>query len=102
MGKGNESMDLHDWTAVATRIWGPEPTPLHDGILSVLIPLADIARQARTGLEGGQVDREELAKEYGNLILTTLRFIRDAGLDPDFCVRLAEDAQRRYASRLGG
>jgi hypothetical protein len=100
MSDRHSGRTLRDLTDAASAIWGSTTTPLHDGVLSVLIPLADVARQARIGLEGNEVDRQELAKEYGNIILTTLRFIRDAGLDPEACVRLAEAAQSRYAQRL--
>lgn len=96
------ALDLHGLTRQATAIWGETPTPLPHAVTILTVVAGDIARQARNEAEGRPVDRAKLAKELGNWILTTIRVIRDAGLDPDDCVGAALQAQQRYAAKLGG
>lgn len=60
----------------------------------------DIARISRDEIEGA-TDRSALARELGNLILSSVRWASDLGLDPAECVMEAQAAQRRYVARKG-
>lgn len=92
------AIDLHALTRQVTAIWGETPTPLPHAVTILTVVAGDVARQARNEAEGRPVDLGELGKEFGNWILTTIRAMRDAGLDPDQCVTAALQAQQRYAA----
>ncbi len=60
------------------------------------VTYGDICRQARKTLEGGEVNTNELKKEFGNIIASTVRWADDLGLDIEECLELALTAQRAY------
>jgi hypothetical protein len=88
---------LGDLLDAAEDIWGAdEQMSLADMVVFLLIVLGDIGRQRRAQSEGRGVDRAEMEKEWGNLLLSLIRYIARLGLDVGACVYRAEAAQRRY------
>ena len=43
---------------------------------------------------------EELKKELGNIIFSTIRWCDDLGYDPEECIRLAIDSQKKLGEEL--
>ncbi len=82
-------------------IWGPKPVPfeVRDVLTRLTVSMGDIARVARGASKDprGSEAREELQKELGNIIFSTVRFADDLGLNPIDCVRRAIEAQRKFA-----
>jgi len=65
-------------------------------ILAALLRIGgDLAR----AYESGQ--RADMERELGNLVVSSLRWMRACGLDPLTCITAAERAQRAYAEREG-
>lgn len=45
-----------------------------------------------------KIDRdEEIQKEFGNIIFSTIRWCDDLGYDPEACVKKAITAQEKFA-----
>lgn len=93
-------MTVEELAAKAREIWGDKPMSLPDIAIVLGVVYGDICRQARTSTEHGQPDDAELKKELGNLIFSCIRWCQDLGYDPEECIRLAQDAQVRYAQKL--
>jgi len=75
------------------QIWGNTQHTLPEIVLRLMVGVGDLARLAR--------DRENMAseakKEFGNILLSTVRWIDDLGLDPMECLDLAVEAQEKFA-----
>lgn len=82
------------------HIWGDTPMSLEQITVALGVVYGDICRQTRMYQEHGMADEAEVQKEMGNLIFSCIRWCAELGYDPEVCIRLAQDAQRRYASRL--
>lgn len=90
------------------RIWGPSVSPPEDDVArrvvlaTILVRLGvgvgDLCRHARGATKDGAVDVADVSKELGNIIVSTIRWCGELGLDPDECVRLAVEAQRKFAA----
>lgn len=85
----------------ARSIWGPKPASftVADALVRLNVSMGDLARVARGATKDpkGREAREELQKELGNIIFSTIRFADDLGIDPAVCVDEAISAQRRFA-----
>lgn len=80
------------------QIWGSYKYTLDEVVVRLMVGVGDLARASR---DGNPVDppawRREVAKELGNVILSTIRWIDDLGLDPLECLDLAIEAQEKFA-----
>lgn len=86
--------------ALGREIWGNqrlELTQITDRLMAVV---GDISRASRDHDEGGELNTNEVAKEFGNLILSAIRWCDDLGIDLDTALVLGTVAQRKYAQRL--
>lgn len=88
--------DVLDW---ATQTWGENHVDVHEIVTRISVMNGDLARQARGVSEGQAVDHHEIKKELGNFFLSSLRWARDMGYDPDECIALARNAQERYVAK---
>jgi len=69
--------------------------------LSEIIPamgkvFGDICRNARNEKKG-DYNEEELKKEMGNIIFSTIRWSNDLGFNPEECIELAKKCQKDYS-----
>lgn len=87
---------LSEVQAEARVIWGEPRMGLEEVAVAAACVLGHLSRQARAQQEGRPVDWEAVAKELGNMALSTVRWIDDLGLSVDECIDLALAAQRRY------
>lgn len=59
--------------------------------------LGDICRWERNAPKDKNLHTdEELKKEMGNIIFSTIRWADDLGYDPEECVRLAIGCQKKF------
>jgi hypothetical protein len=89
----------------ARQIWGPARQTLDEIIVRLMVGVGDLARASRDGGLPARMDlspaaeraRAEIQKELGNVLLSTVRWIDDLGLDPLECLDLAIEAQETFA-----
>ena len=100
----------------ARQIWGDTRNNLPEIVTRLMVGVGDLARLSRDRFEkevereerpDGYVDRvtlrdnldeDELKKELGNILLSTVRWIDDLGLDVLECLDLAIEAQEKFAN----
>lgn len=94
------------------QIWGERRHTLPEIVLRLMVGVGDLARDARDypSLSGAPASehpiatglnehvREQLKKELGNVIFSTIRWIDDLGLDALECLDLAIEAQEKFAA----
>lgn len=93
------NMRVDELLAEGREIWGDEKLTLEQIIVRLGVVCGDISRLARDKDEGKSVDEAELQKELGNILFSVIRWCDDLGYSPEECIRLAQEAQRKYASR---
>lgn len=90
-------MEINELLKQAREIWGNEKLTEEQIVVRMGKIFGDICKHARN--EAGDKDfhtKEELEKELGNMIFSTLRWADDLGLDPEVCIQRAIEAQRNY------
>lgn len=100
-----EGGNLRALLSLARAIWGEGKQTIDEIPVRLMVGVGDLARVARdtcTDPTAGEVFEhrflDEVKKELGNLIFSTIRWCDDLGLDPVECVVLAIKAQRKFAS----
>lgn len=81
-------------------IWGSRRMALRPIVTCLTVTVGDLAWQARAVDEGRPVDREQVAKELGNLMLSARRWMADLDLDAEYCLELGMSAQIAYVQKL--
>ncbi len=83
----------------AREIWGDEKMNLSQIIVRLGKVLGDICRWERdaTKDKSSHTD-DELKKELGNVIFSTIRWCDDLGYDPEECIALAIECQKKFQS----
>ena len=101
------------------QIWGESRHSLDEIVVRLMVGVGDLARLERDGrpepvqtvlaldAEPGSIAgqdwgplldwEEELKKELGNIIFSTIRWCDDLGLDVMECLELAIEAQKKFA-----
>lgn len=80
-------------------IW-PEKMPLADIIPATGKVFGDICTWQRNAPKDRAAHTDaELKKELGNMIFSTIRWCDDLGHDPEECIALAQEAQRRFVEK---
>ncbi len=88
--------------AVGRAIWGERRADPAEAALVLGVVAGDVARAGRAWTEQGfltGVQREDLARELGNLQLSVARLMDDLRMDPGACLAAAIAGQRDYARR---
>jgi len=101
------------------QIWGDTRHSLSEIAVRLMVGVGDVARLSRNDPNGVQqmhgdgticddrncvltpahlLSAQELKKELGNVILSTIRWIDDLGLDVLECLDLAIEAQEKFAA----
>jgi hypothetical protein len=92
---------MDEMLRAARYIWGTQDRMnLRDVAECVAVVSGDLSRQARALGEGRGCDMQEVAKELGNLMLSTRRWMDDLSLDAGRCLELAMAAQSAYVADL--
>lgn len=94
-------MDIQQILKEARAIWDGDKLNLSQMIVRMGKVFGDICRYERnertTDREGGE---NELKKELGNVIVSTIRWCDDLGYDPEECINIALEAQKNYQEKL--
>lgn len=79
------------------EIWGEEKMSLSQAIVRLGKIFGDICRWERGAKKDAALHTdEELQKELGNIIFSTIRFCDDLGYDPEECIRKAIACQEKF------
>jgi hypothetical protein len=89
-------MDIKSLLQQGRAIWG-ERLNLNQIIIRLGKIFGDLCRWERDAtIDQPSHNDQELKKELGNVIFSTIRWCDDLGYDPEECVNLAIDAQRKF------
>lgn len=91
-------MQIKDLEQKSKEIWGEENLPLAQMLVRLGKIYGDMCRWERDDKKNTKTHTdEELKKELGNLIFSSIKFASDLGYEPQECIRIAIDAQEKYA-----
>lgn len=90
-------MEIKNLLEEGRAIWGNQKLPLGQIIVRMGKTFGDICRWERGAPkdEATHTD-QELKKELGNIIFSTIRWCDDLGYDPEECIALAIECQERF------
>lgn len=90
-------MEIKDLLVQGQEIWGQEKLNLGQIVVRLGKVFGDLCRWERNAVkdQGAHTD-EELKKELGNIIFSTIRWCDDLGYDPEECVKIAIDCQQKF------
>lgn len=92
-------MEVREILKNSKDIWGEERLSLAQMIIRLGKVYGDICRYERNAIKDTDVHNdEELKKEFGNLITTSIKFCDELGYDPEECIKLALDCQKKYVA----
>ena len=90
-------MEIKGLLKAARAIWGKEKLALSQIIVRMGKVFGDLCRWERNALKDKTTHTdEELKKELGNIIFSTIRWCDDLGFDPEECIQLAIESQGDY------
>lgn len=92
-------MTIEELLKESRLIWGDQKLTLEEIIVRQGVAIGDIHRYARDKVEGTSTDEDELKKELGNIIFSTIRWCDDLGYSPEDCIELAKKAQIKYRNK---
>ena len=92
-------MEVREILKNSKDIWGDEKLSLSQMIVRLGKVYGDICRYERNAPKDADVHNdEELKKEFGNLIVTSIKFCGELGYDPEECIKSASDCQKKYVA----
>lgn len=90
-------MEIKKLLQRAREIWGNERLSLSQIIVRMGKVYGDICRWERNASKDrSSHTNEELKKELGNIIFSTIRWCDDLNFDPEECIRIAIDCQKKF------
>lgn len=90
-------MEIKGLLEKGREIWGEERMTLSQVIVRMGKIFGDICRWERDSIKDqGKHTDEELKKEMGNIIFSTIRWCDDLGYDPEECIDIAIKCQERF------
>ena len=89
-------MDIQQILKESRLIWGGEKLELCQIIVRMGKVFGDICRWERNELPTDRKSADELKKELGNMIVSSVRWCDDLGYDSEECICLALKAQKEY------
>jgi hypothetical protein len=90
-------MEIKSLLKESRKIWGSKKLTLGQMIVRLGKVFGDICRWERNAKKDvGLHTDEELKKEMGNLIFSSIRFCDDLGYDPEECLKIAIDCQKKF------
>jgi hypothetical protein len=94
-------MNTDDLLRQAREIWGNDKLTLEQVVICLGVVYGDLCRIARDKAEDDTINEDELKKELGNILFSTIRWCDDLGYSPEACIELAKQAQANYQQRRG-
>lgn len=90
-------MEIKELLKSGREIWGDDKLSLSQIIIRMGKVYGDICRWERNAKKDKDSHTdEELKKELGNIIFSTIRWCDDLNYDPEDCIRIAVDCQRKF------
>jgi len=90
-------MSIKNLLKQGQKIWGDKKLNLSKIIIKMGKVFGDLCRWERNAIKDNDIHTEdELKKELGNIIFSTIRWCDDLGYDPEECIKKAADCQRRF------
>ena len=90
-------MEIKELLRTGEEIWGKEKLPLSQIIVRLGKVFGDICRWERNEAKDEVLHTDkELKKELGNIIFSTIRFCDELGFDPEDCIELAIECQKKF------
>lgn len=90
-------MEIKQLLKQGREIWSPEKLTLAQIIPRMGKVFGDICRWERNAPKDKTAHtEEELKKEIGNMIFSSIRWADDLGYDPEECINLAIACQKRF------
>ncbi len=92
-------MEIRQLLKESREIWGNEKFSLSQIIVRLGKTFGDICRYERNVDKDAKTHTDnDLKKELGNVIFSTIRWADDLGYDPEECIELAKQCQQKYAT----
>ncbi len=93
-------MDVQTLLRDARTIWGDQKLTLSEILIRLNVSIGDLARIARNSdKDRASFTEEDLKRELGNIIFSTIRWCDDLGFSPVACVEKAKECQERFAAQ---
>jgi len=90
-------MEIKKLLQQSQEIWGNQKLTLGEIIVRMGKVFGDICRWERNAKKDNDIHTDqELKKELGNIIFCTIRWCDDLGYDPEECLELAIDCQKKF------
>jgi hypothetical protein len=90
-------MDIQDLLKQSREIWGNDKLNLSQIIIRMWKVFWDLCRWERDAIKDREVHTDDdLKKELGNIIFSTIRWCDDLGYNPEECIEIAIQAQKRF------
>ena len=90
-------METKELLKISREIWGDEKLTLEQIIVRMGKIYGDICCWERNAKKDKNFHTDkELKKELGNIIFSTIRWCDDLDFDPEDCVKLAIECQRKF------
>ncbi len=94
-------MEINQLLKESREIWGDEKLILCQIIVRMGKVFGDICRWERNVKKDINTHTdEELKKELGNIIFSTIRWCEDLGYSPEDCIQLAVKSQKKFVKIL--
>ena len=90
-------MEIKNLLQQSRGIWGDQKLSLAQIIVRMGKVFGDICRFERDAVKDKDIHTdEELKKELGNMIFCNIRWCDDLGYDPEECINIAIEAQKKF------
>lgn len=90
-------MEIKEILKIQREIWEEQKLTVSQIIVRMGKVFGDICRWERNDLKDREIHTdEELKKELGNIIISTIRWCDDLGYSPEECIKIAFECQRKY------
>lgn len=90
-------MQINQLLQQGQEIWEDQKLPLDKIIVRMGKVFGDICRWERNNPKDQAIHTdEELKKELGNIIFSTIRWCDELGYEPEECIKLAVECQKRF------
>lgn len=92
-------MEVAELLREGRTIWGSNKMSLSEIIVALGVIYGDLCRWERNAKKDEHTHTtEELQKELGNILFSTIRWCNDLGYDPEECIALAIQNQKKFNS----
>jgi NTP pyrophosphatase (non-canonical NTP hydrolase) len=90
-------MNVDNLLEKGNEIWGKQNLSLSEIIIKIGVVYGDVCRYQRNSKSDSlNHNQEELKKELGNLIFSTILWCNDLGFNPKECINLAIKCQEKF------